>query len=125
LGINSLKPNFLYWRPESTILACRGGKKARRLCLHDPGKLLPQDQELYVFAQSRARVHKERAMRQRKLKWLWARLKEIAAMDIDRALERPGSQSSLRQLLDPPRKLPRSSDTTGTRFRSAAFMRFG
>src|SRR5271168_1497080 len=31
-----------------------------------------------------ARVHKERAMRQRKLKWLWARLKEIAAMDIDR-----------------------------------------
>jgi hypothetical protein len=47
-------------------------------------KLLPQDQELYVFAQSHARVHKERAMRQRKLKWLWARLKEIAAMDIDR-----------------------------------------
>jgi hypothetical protein len=31
-----------------------------------------------VFAQSHARVHKERAMRQRKLKWLWARLKEIA-----------------------------------------------
>jgi hypothetical protein len=29
-------------------------------------KLLPQDQELYVFAQSHARVHKERAMRQRK-----------------------------------------------------------
>jgi transposase len=51
-------------------------------------KLLPQDQELYVFAQSRARVHKERAMRQRKLKWLWARLKEIAAMDIDRYLLR-------------------------------------
>ena len=47
-------------------------------------KLLAQDQELYVFAKSHARVHKERAMRQRKLKWLWARLKEIAAMDIDR-----------------------------------------
>src|SRR6202521_2943500 len=47
-------------------------------------KLLPQEQELYVFAQSHARIHKERAMRQRKLKWLWARLKEIAAMDIDR-----------------------------------------
>jgi transposase len=30
-----------------------------------------QDQELYVFAQSHARVHKERAMRQRKPKWLW------------------------------------------------------
>jgi transposase len=47
-------------------------------------KLLPQDQELYVLAQSRARIHKERAMRRRKLKWLWARLKQIAAMDIDR-----------------------------------------
>ena len=47
-------------------------------------KLLPREQELYVFAQSHARIHKERGMRQRKLKWLWARLKEIAAMDIDR-----------------------------------------
>jgi transposase len=47
-------------------------------------KLLPQDQELYVLAQSRARIHKERAMRRRKLKWLWGRLKEIAAMELDR-----------------------------------------
>jgi len=47
-------------------------------------KLLPQDQELYVLAQSRARIHKERAMRRRKLKWLWGRLKEIAAMQLDR-----------------------------------------
>ena len=44
-------------------------------------KLLPQDQEMYVLAQSRARIHKERAMRRRKLKWLWARLKQIAAME--------------------------------------------
>jgi hypothetical protein len=44
-------------------------------------KLLPQDQEMYVLAQSPARIHKERAMRRRKLKWLWARLKQIAAMD--------------------------------------------
>ena len=29
-------------------------------------------------------LHKERAMRRRKLKWLWARLKQIAAMDLDR-----------------------------------------
>jgi len=43
-----------------------------------------QDQELYVLAQSRARIHKERAMRLRKLKWLWARLKEIAAMELPR-----------------------------------------
>ena len=47
-------------------------------------KLLPQDQELYVLAQSHARIHKERAMRRRKLKWLWARLQQIAAMELDR-----------------------------------------
>ena len=47
-------------------------------------KLLPQDGELYVLAQSHARIAKERAMRRRKLKWLWKRLKEIAAMEIDR-----------------------------------------
>ena len=47
-------------------------------------KLLAQEQELYVLAQSRARIDKERAIRRRKLKWLWKRLKEIAAMAIDR-----------------------------------------
>jgi transposase len=47
-------------------------------------KLLPKEQELYVLAQSHARINKERAIRRRKLKWLWARLKEISAMDIDR-----------------------------------------
>jgi transposase len=44
-------------------------------------KLLQQEQDLYVLAQSHARINKERAMRQRKLKWLWARLKQIAAME--------------------------------------------
>jgi hypothetical protein len=47
-------------------------------------KLLAQDGELYVFAQSYDRVSKERAMRRRKLKWLWKRLQEIAAMEIKR-----------------------------------------
>ncbi len=47
-------------------------------------KLLPQDGELYVFAQSRDRVAKERAMRRRQLKWLWKRLAQIAAMKITR-----------------------------------------
>ena len=47
-------------------------------------KLLPQEGELYVLAQSHARIHKERAMRRRKLKWLWARLKQIAAMELER-----------------------------------------
>jgi transposase len=47
-------------------------------------KLLPQDGELYVFAQSRDRVAKERAMRRRQLKWLWKRLAQIAAMRLTR-----------------------------------------
>jgi hypothetical protein len=47
-------------------------------------KLLPQDDELYVFAHSADRVSKERAMRRRQLKWLWARLSKLAAMDISR-----------------------------------------
>jgi len=42
-------------------------------------KLLPQDGELYVFAQSTDRVAKERAMRRRQLKWLWGRLKQWPA----------------------------------------------
>jgi hypothetical protein len=47
-------------------------------------KLLPQDGELYVFAQSRDRVAKERAMRRRQLKWLWQRLAQIAGMKLTR-----------------------------------------
>src|SRR5208283_4308514 len=35
-------------------------------------KLLAEDDDLYVFAQSRARIDKERAMRKRQLKQLWA-----------------------------------------------------
>jgi hypothetical protein len=45
-------------------------------------KLLAQDDELYVFAQSADRVAKERAMRRRQLKWLWARLGKLAAMNV-------------------------------------------
>ena len=47
-------------------------------------KLLPQDGELYVYAQSEDRVAKERAMRVRKLKWLWARLKKLSEMTLTR-----------------------------------------
>lgn len=43
-------------------------------------KLLPRDGELYVLAQSRDRVEKERAMRLRKLRKLCARMKELQAM---------------------------------------------
>ena len=47
-------------------------------------KLLPQEGELYVFAQSADRVAKERAMRRRQMKWLWARLAKLAGMKLTR-----------------------------------------
>ena len=42
--------------------------------------LLPQDGEIYVFAQSADRIAKERAMRRRQLQRLLARLQQLAAM---------------------------------------------
>lgn len=43
-------------------------------------KLLPQQGECYVFAQSASRIDKERAMRRRQLKHLWKRLPELRQM---------------------------------------------
>jgi len=43
-------------------------------------KLLPQEGELYVLAQSGKRIHKERAMRQRQLKALVKRLRQLQQM---------------------------------------------
>jgi transposase len=47
-------------------------------------KLLDQADELYVLAQSADRVHKERSMRRRQLKRLWARLKKLSTMKLHR-----------------------------------------
>lgn len=47
-------------------------------------KLLAQDGECYVFAESKDRIAKERSMRRRKLKWLWGRLKKIKTMALTR-----------------------------------------
>jgi transposase len=48
-------------------------------------KLLLQEGERYVFAQSAARINKERAMRRRQLKHLWKRLPELRRMkNLDR-----------------------------------------
>lgn len=47
-------------------------------------KLLSQADELYVLAQSQERVHKERSMRRRQLKWLWSRLKKLSTMKVKR-----------------------------------------
>ena len=54
-------------------------------------KLLAQDQEFYVLVQSQARVSKERAMRQRRLKHLWKRLKGLQQ-------QRPGYETLLLKL---------------------------
>ncbi len=47
-------------------------------------KLLEQDSEIYVFAESRDRIAKERSMRRRQLKWLWERLKKLSNMKLTR-----------------------------------------
>ena len=47
-------------------------------------KLLADDSELYVYAESVDRVTKERAMRKRQMKWLWKRLRELVVMEISR-----------------------------------------
>src|SRR2546429_8240770 len=47
-------------------------------------KLLAQEGELYVLAQSRDRVAKERAMRRRQLKRVWTRLKQLSTMALAR-----------------------------------------
>jgi transposase len=59
-------------------------------------KLLPQEGELYVLAQSNDRVNKERAIRRRQLKGLVQRLKELQAMELTRdqlLLKLGGAQS--------------------------------
>jgi transposase len=47
-------------------------------------KLLRQEGECYVFAQSASRIGKERAMRRRQLKQLWKRLPELRQMKLKR-----------------------------------------
>jgi hypothetical protein len=74
-------------------------------------KLLAQEGELYVLAQSRDRVAKERAMRRRQLKRLWARLKQLSTMQLTREeLLDPFSETG--SLVTPP-----SSSESGTNCR--------
>jgi transposase len=47
-------------------------------------KLLAEGPEMYVLAESKDRVNKERAMRRRQLKGLWARLKQLQQMKLKR-----------------------------------------
>lgn len=45
-------------------------------------KLLEEESELYVYVESNDRIGKERAMRQRRLRKLWERLKELQGMKL-------------------------------------------
>ncbi|MDJ0871464.1 MAG: IS1634 family transposase [Gammaproteobacteria bacterium] len=47
-------------------------------------KLLEQDAEIYILARSHGRMHKERAMRQRRLRRLWQRLRELQRQRLTR-----------------------------------------
>jgi hypothetical protein len=47
-------------------------------------KLLPQEDEVYILAQSQDRILKERSMRRRQLKRLWARLHQLKGMALIR-----------------------------------------
>ena len=47
-------------------------------------KLLPEDGEVYVLAQSRDRINKERSIRRRQLKKLWKRLYQLQGMKVKR-----------------------------------------
>jgi transposase len=84
-------------------------------------KLLPEEGEVYVLVNSQARVDKERAMRRRRLKKLWARLKELRAMkDLSRddllkklgvAQAAAGRVASLVEVNVPPEGQPVSPQT--------------
>ena len=82
-------------------------------------KLLPKEGDVYVFVQSQARISKERAMRRRKLKWLWKRLQQLQSqrpsykrllMEIGAAKKEAGRAFKLVELFlpDAPPKKERS-----------------
>jgi transposase len=78
---------YLVGTPKGRLSQLEGELLARPWHKARPGvevKLLPQEGELYVFAQSRDRIAKERGMRRRQLKRLWARLGELAQMKLTR-----------------------------------------
>jgi transposase len=86
-------------------------------------KLLPQQNELYVYVQSQARVSKERAMRRRQLKKLWKRLHELQKQrpgyealigKIAVAQHEAGRTAALVEIVlpEPPPKNARSSRTS-------------
>jgi transposase len=91
-------------------------------------KLLAQEQELFVLVKSQQRISKERAIRRRKLKKLWARLKELKEqrpsyqtllMKLGAAKAEAGRVWSLVELTLP--KVPRSQKARQQRVRGFEF----
>ena len=114
--------SYLVGTPKGRLSALEQDLAARAWRAARPAvrvKLLPQEQELYVFVESQSRISKERAMRRRKLKWLWRRLKDLQRqnpsyetllMKIGAARTEVGQVAALVNLIlpDPPPKSDRS-----------------
>lgn len=91
--------HYLVGTPKGRLTRLEQGLLEEPWQLARPGvqvKLLAQDGELYVFAESRDRVAKERSMRRRQLKWLWQRLKKLSTMKLlrDEVLMKLGAAQS-------------------------------
>jgi len=84
------------------------------------GKLLPQEQEIYVLARSRGRVAKERGMRRQRLKKLWKRLgvlqrqkltRDVLWLKLGAAKQEAGQAYRLAEIRLPGKNEPVSADT--------------
>jgi hypothetical protein len=79
--------HYLVGTPKGRLTRLEQALLDKPWCAARPGvqvKLLAQDGELYVFAESRDRIAKERSMRRRQLKWLWERLQKLTTMSLTR-----------------------------------------
>jgi hypothetical protein len=81
------KLSYLVGTPKGRLTALEkelAAKPWQEVRPHLRVKLLPQEGEVYVLAQSGARTDKEHAMRRRKLKSYWQRLHELQAQKLTR-----------------------------------------
>jgi hypothetical protein len=85
---NSQPPvQYLVGTPKGRLSALEQAllvKPWEQVCPEVHVKPLPQAREMYVFAESRDRIAKERSIRRRTLKWLWARWKHLSRMKLTR-----------------------------------------
>ena len=85
-------------------------------------KLLAQDGELYILAQSRARIFKERGMRRRRLKKLWRRLHELRGLSNAHALSTIGPIASQSHVGGEAERQRRCSPTEPNRIEMCGFV---